>query len=46
MPTYRIRFYGPDSLKTIAIPFRIFRQSIYDSLFDEIRNLKYLLELK
>lgn len=40
VPAYRIRFYVPVSLKTIERTFRIFRQAIYDSLFDEIRNLK------
>ena len=40
VPAYRIRFYVPISLKTIERTFKIFRQAIYDSLLDEIRNLK------
>lgn len=40
VPAYRIRFYVPINLKTIERTFRIFRQAIYDSLFDEIRDLK------
>lgn len=40
VPAYRIRFYVPISLDTIERTLRIFRQAIYDSLFDEIRNLK------
>jgi transposase-like protein len=40
VPAYRSRFYVPVSLKTIERTFKIFRQAIYDSLFDEIMNLK------
>ena len=40
VPAYRIRFYVPINLKTIERTFRIFRQAIYDSLFEEIWDLK------
>ncbi|HEY6588207.1 MAG TPA: IS1595 family transposase [Nitrososphaeraceae archaeon] len=40
VPAYIIRSYVPVSLKTIERTFKIFRQAIYDSLLDEIMNLK------
>jgi len=40
VPAYRIRWYVQISLATIERVFRIFRQAIYDSLVNELQNLK------
>lgn len=46
VPAYRVRFYVPISLKTIERTFRIFRQAIYDSLVNELQNLKLSGEIE
>lgn len=40
VPAYRTRFYIPVNLRTVERTFRIFRQVIYDSSFDELEELK------
>lgn len=40
VPAYRTRFYIPVSLRTIERTFRIFREVIYCSSLDELRELK------
>ncbi|MEM3119182.1 MAG: IS1595 family transposase [Nitrososphaerales archaeon] len=40
MPAYRIRFYVPISLATIEHAYRVFREAIYDSSLDELKELK------
>lgn len=40
VPAYRIRFYVSISLRTVERTFRIFRQAMYDSTLDELKQLK------
>ncbi len=40
VPAYRIRFYATVNLATIEHAFRVFRQAIYDSSLDELKQLK------
>ncbi|MFN3654129.1 MAG: transposase [Candidatus Nitrosotenuis sp.] len=40
VPAYRIRWYFPISLRTIEHTFRVFREAIYDSSLEEMKELK------
>lgn len=40
VPAYRTRFYVPIHLRTVERTFRIFREAIYDSSLDELKQLK------